>query len=1240
MPDSDPIIISSDEETGSMSPVFGKPRNTAPVTQHQTDIPKVKARITLPHPMNSEDATTLSNAVGLKHVQNHPQRQTQSATTRLNVNAIGCARERKSSEPVAVAGSKYSYASQSSTRHAALPDYGTGHAPFNVKRAFSREKQDANFQDCIDLTHSSDEDVVLPSSRPNSWPNNWQNSRPSNQPISRPINRPNNRPNNRYMDRNYTSNASSGQFRSQKKRGYRNDFYPDKTPRITFSDDSSVADSCSEISESEDRRLVRRNELCNRPVPKHLPATHVTASFMHDRSIPSRFENQIARRESSASTQVRENSATVAAQFIPLSSSRNVASAKTAESQSATSPTASIVPIRSANVNRPTVDNEPSSDSDSISTRESLDIALSLEPQNKSMALNLKIQSPKLLNASHIHVDLKLPSSSIKDVKSHNENAKKLPVIQKQQLLQMEPPKLPMDNESEARVYVDLSGIPGILDGSDVEESSPEGSSPEGSSSEESGPGESRIGDWFVDILGSPEESTDDDDEEEEGLGEKRALGPRASKFFRMYSDYYALDPEMNCGEAKYNFSYKGPPHKQDYSDDAIIGPEDLAPGDFVQIFMEGEVERWKSNLWFARITAVSAEGTLLRAAGNLLDANMLFQSRKCECATYGYMAFKHIARKVSIVYGDQLVGQAEYYVPFFYDNDDFLLTNVPAEFGLSHSTPQDLCYCPNSGDPNDWLYYQAENVARLAIDRNALKMQAAKAQECERIKNRHFIKGAFFSVMQSGSEIDAVIEIMDFTPHEDTPQLIYRMFGRCRKSSFPNELIWVEDMREMKAWMEISNISEAQCFVEFWDGKSESMAVRYKGAGRRFFFRNLADDYSDDEMAIIYPPKGLDKKHLKVFDAFCGVGNFSQGFLDSNIGRAGCAIDSWDSAVEGYNAIHKDKVAESRDINTLLKTMAISARNSRKYAGKHSFDIIMASPPCQDFTVLNRYRKVKGRALSICEVANLVECVPGAGTLVVENVAEWARDQRWEERENNGLGDEWSTPYLHLLAFLVSVGYQVREKVLNSANYGSPQQRNRHILIAARKDKVLPPLPTPSHHVESTSRHLTYFHKTDEKIEDKQPVTHAPCKHATVYNTIGDLPKAVPSGCVPKEALHFYPSLLDPDDIVQKSDDSRRYGSRLKKDGLFFTIAKDPIKGRPRYHYSENRDLTPCERGLAQGFSREDLRKLSKLHEIEGKKGSKIVTKKGKDMLLKQIGNAVPREMAFAIGCSVSQAL
>ena len=95
-----------------------------------------------------------------------------------------------------------------------------------------------------------------------------------------------------------------------------------------------------------------------------------------------------------------------------------------------------------------------------------------------------------------------------------------------------------------------------------------------------------------------------------------------------------------------------------------------------------------------------------------------------------------------------------------------------------------------------------------------------------------------------------------------------------------------------------------------------------------------------------------------------------------------------------------------------------------------------------------------------------------------------------------------------------MTLRYQIQARVLNAADYGSPQQRNRVIFWGSRLDVRLPKWPIPSHIPRnghnSTIRKVATIGwiptASRHQLDPSEGHTHAPFLSPTVLEAIDDL--------------------------------------------------------------------------------------------------------------------------------------
>jgi DNA (cytosine-5)-methyltransferase 1 len=188
--------------------------------------------------------------------------------------------------------------------------------------------------------------------------------------------------------------------------------------------------------------------------------------------------------------------------------------------------------------------------------------------------------------------------------------------------------------------------------------------------------------------------------------------------------------------------------------------------------------------------------------------------------------------------------------------------------------------------------------------------------------------------------------------------------------------------------------------------------------------------------------------KALKLIDLFCGTGGFAQGFVDYSSRFEICyAIDCNAISVMTAKANHPNAHISQDDIRE------VEPRQVASLLGVNKVDVIVGGPPCQGFSSLRPNRSSTendARNNLFLNYAKFVRCFRPK-VFVLENVV--------------GLvTHEQGATLTSILETFYDLGYTCDWRILNAANYGVPQKRERLILIGS-KDKANIRFPKPTHY-------------------------------------------------------------------------------------------------------------------------------------------------------------------------------
>jgi DNA (cytosine-5)-methyltransferase 1 len=303
----------------------------------------------------------------------------------------------------------------------------------------------------------------------------------------------------------------------------------------------------------------------------------------------------------------------------------------------------------------------------------------------------------------------------------------------------------------------------------------------------------------------------------------------------------------------------------------------------------------------------------------------------------------------------------------------------------------------------------------------------------------------------------------------------------------------------------------------------------------------------------------------MKIVSLFAGIGGFDLGFVQAGH-QIVWANDIWRDAAETYQ-LNLGKHIVCQDIR------AIST------ADIPSSDLIIGGFPCQGFSHANQKRNEQDeRNLLYLEFVRILKDKQPP-FFIAENV-----------KGILSLGH--GHVFQMILKDFAEIGYNVQYALLNAANYGVPQTRERVLIFGTRKDVSLkiafPPIPT------------------HQKLNG-MPIAVEKQQWISIGTTLKDIPEP--------EAVH---TLKNHQASQYKLRFNGYLGHRVINPDLpcpTITARGDEKGGVVVHHHPNNhRRLTPREAALIQSFPID--------FEFYGSKTS----------IYRQVANAVPPTLAYAV--------
>jgi len=299
--------------------------------------------------------------------------------------------------------------------------------------------------------------------------------------------------------------------------------------------------------------------------------------------------------------------------------------------------------------------------------------------------------------------------------------------------------------------------------------------------------------------------------------------------------------------------------------------------------------------------------------------------------------------------------------------------------------------------------------------------------------------------------------------------------------------------------------------------------------------------------------------------DLFCGAGGLSTGFEKAGF-EVLLGIDSDRSSIESFRRNHPHAKTILDDIKN------VNAIRIYKVIGKRKIHAIIGGPPCQGFSLANRRNKNDPRNKLFLEFTRIIDEVKPS-FFVMENVKGLVS---WKDDRGEKIIEIMHRTFSKL-------GYKVQHEIINAADYGVAQKRER-----------------------------LFFIGTNENREIKFP------NKKTKWKTVGDL--LLPKNMVNKKYFLSQKMIMG---FQKRSELNRKIGRGF---GWQFLNPEQPSYTIPaRYWKDGSNALVKYDNGK--------IRRLTEIEcaRIQGFPDNYSFVGSNKDIYT-QIGNAVPPPLAEAV--------
>ena len=372
--------------------------------------------------------------------------------------------------------------------------------------------------------------------------------------------------------------------------------------------------------------------------------------------------------------------------------------------------------------------------------------------------------------------------------------------------------------------------------------------------------------------------------------------------------------------------------------------------------------------------------------------------------------------------------------------------------------------------------------------------------------------------------------------------------------------------------------------------------------------------------------------------DLFAGAGGLSLGF--EQVGFDVAAAVEIDPV---HCAVHKFNFPDTTIVPHSVEGLSGAAIRCAADIGDRPIDCVFGGAPCQGFSLIGQRVLDDPRNRLVRDFVRIVAELD-ARTFVFENV------KGLTVGKHRQMLDE-------LVAAFEAAGYQVRKpwNVLNAGHYGTPQHRERLILIGARKNAPLPEYPRPTTNIRGKRKIIEGLVDGPScadalaDLPDADRFRTLIASDSVTTSAYGaPSPYAFALRCLSSDAWHYgyardwNPAVLTSSARTEHTGISRRRFADTAPGSVepvsrFFKLPPDGVSNTLRAGTDGSRGAFTSPRPIHYRYARcITVREMARLHGFPDWFRFHVTKWHG----ARQIGNAVPPPLARVIAGCIADAL